>query len=159
MEPQTPPPPPSPFNPAPQPAVPQRSGCSKPVIIGCVVAFLIGAVAVLGGLYYIGTHADALLKWSFRQMENGLVAQLPKDVTPAEKERLQKAFADVREGLERGTIKPEELQTVNFQIMGVARKGKDLSRQDILDLTKALEEAAHPGGGSVEETPPAAEAP
>ena len=89
------------FNPAPGPVVPQaRSGCSKPLIIGCVSIFLVGAILLIGGLWYIGTHAAALLQWSFNQMETGLMAQLPKDVTPQEKADLQQAEADLRRGRE-----------------------------------------------------------
>jgi hypothetical protein len=125
------------------------------LVIGCVVVFLVVAVGVLVGLYYLGTHAKEVLQWSFQKMEDGLLAQLPADVTPEEKERFQKAFADVRQGLKDGTIQAEDLQGLNYQIMGVARKGKNVTRQDILDLTKALEEVTHPEGGGGEETPAA----
>ena len=143
MEPQSPPPPASPFNPQPQPAVPQgRSGCSKPVVVGCVAVFLIGAIALLGGVYYVGTHAAALLQWSFRQMENGLMAQLPKDVTPQEKAELQQAFTDIQQALKSGKIPPEQLQPLQFKMMEVGRKGSNLTRRDIVELTRSLEQAA-----------------
>ncbi|HEX4966208.1 MAG TPA: hypothetical protein VF173_35695 [Thermoanaerobaculia bacterium] len=144
MEPQSPPPPVSPFNPAPQAAAPQggRGGCSKPLIVGCVVIFLVGAIALLGGLYYVGTHAAAILQWSLTQMETGLLAQLPKDVTPQEKDRLQQAFAAVREGAKNGTIPPDRLQPLQFRVLEITRKGANVTRQDILDFTRALEETA-----------------
>jgi hypothetical protein len=142
MEPQSPPPPVSPFNPAPGPVVPQgRAGCSKPLIIGCVSIFLIGAIALLGGLYYVSTHAAALLQWSFQQMETGLMAQLPKDVTPQEKANLQQAFADVRQAVQDKKVGPERLQPIQWKMMEVARKGNNLTRQDVLDLTRTLQEA------------------
>ena len=154
MEPQSPPPPVSPFNPAPGPVVPQaRSGCSKPLIIGCVSIFLIGAILLIGGLWYIGTHAAALLQWSFNQMETGLMAQLPKDVTPQEKADLQQAFADVRQAVKENRVSPERLQPIQWKMMEVARKGNSLTRQDILDLTRTLKEAVGtapaPGGPAV----------
>ncbi|MEA2604317.1 MAG: hypothetical protein QOF89_5309 [Acidobacteriota bacterium] len=142
MEPQSPPPPVAPFNPAPRPVGPQgRSGCSKPLIIGCVSVFLVGAIALLGGLYYVSTHAAALLQWSFQQMETGLMAQLPKDVTPQEKANLQQAFADVRQAVQEKKVGPERLQPIQWKMMEVARKGNSLTRQDILDLTRTLQEA------------------
>jgi hypothetical protein len=142
MEPQSPPPPVTPFNPAPGPVVPQgRAGCSKPLIIGCVSIFLVGAIALLGGLYYVSTHAAALLQWSFQQMETGLMAQLPKDVTPQEKANLQQAFADVRQAVQDKKVGPERLQPIQWKMMEVARKGNKLTRQDILDLTRTLQEA------------------
>ena len=153
MEPQSPPPPVSPFNPAPGPVVPQgRTGCSKPLIIGCVTIFLVGAIALLVGLWYVTTHAAALLQWSFQQMETGLMAQLPKDVTPEEKANLQKAFADVRQAVQEKKVGPERLQPIQWKMMEVARKGNNLTRQDILDLTRTLQEAVRPapaGGQTV----------
>ena len=82
------------------------------------------------------------------------MAQLPKDVTPEEKERLRQAFADVRQGLKDGRIKPEEFQTMNFKIMEIARKGSDVKRQDILELTRSLEEMAGKASPPPAETPP-----
>jgi uncharacterized membrane protein len=148
MEPQAPPPPPaSPFNPVPRPAAPQgRSGCSKPLIIGCVVVFLVGAIALLGGLWYVGTHAAALLQWSFQQMETGLMAQLPKDVTPEERANLQQAFADVRQAIKENRVSPERLQPIQWKMLEIARKGNALTRQDVLDLTRSLQEVVRTGG-------------
>jgi hypothetical protein len=151
MEPQTPPPPASPFHPAPQPAAaPQgKGGCSKPLIVGCVVVFLVGVIALLCGLWYVGSHAAALLQWSLQTMETSLLAQLPKDVTPEEKANLQQAFADVRQGLQQGKIAPDRLQPVQFKMMEIARKGSSVTRQDVVDLTRSLEEVAGKAGETV----------
>ncbi|HYX23325.1 MAG TPA: hypothetical protein VFC23_04165 [Thermoanaerobaculia bacterium] len=150
MEPQSPPPPASPFGPAPRPVAPQGGGgCSKPLIVGCVVVFLVGAIALLGGLYYVTTHAAALLQWSFQQTETSLLAQLPKDVTPEEKANLQQAFADVRQALRDGKVPLERLQPLQFKILEITRKGSSVTRQDVLDLNRAMEEAVGKGGGPV----------
>jgi hypothetical protein len=157
MEPQSSPPPASPFNPAPRAAVPQGGGgCSKPVVVGCIAVFLVGAFVVLGGIYYVGTHADALLQWTLQTMETNLLAQLPKDVTPEEKANLQQAFAGVRQGLQQGTIPRERLQSVQFKIMELARKGSGVTRQDIVDFTRALQEVVGKPGGAGGTSPPAA---
>ena len=97
MEPQSPPPPASPFNPVPRPIPPSGGGCSKPLIVGCVAIFLVGAVAVIGGIFYVGTHAAALLQWTLQQTENGLLLQLPKDITPEEKASLQQQYASAQQ--------------------------------------------------------------
>jgi hypothetical protein len=147
----SPPPPAAPFDPS---ARPKSSGCPKPLVIGCLVVILVGGLAVLGGLYYVGRHASGLLQWSLRQMENGVMAQLPKDVTPEEKQRLHQAFADVSQGLANGRIKPEAMQPMQFKMMEIARKGSNLTRQDILDLTRSLEEVAGKASPPPAATPP-----
>jgi hypothetical protein len=152
MEPQSPPA--SPFNPVPRPAAPQGGGgCSKPVVVGCIAVFLVGAIVVLGGIYYVGTHAEALLQWTLQTMEANLLSQLPKDVTPEEKANLQQAFSDVRQGLRQGTIPRERLQSVQFKIMEMARKGPSVTRQDVVDFTHSLQEVVGKPAGA---PPPAA---
>jgi len=121
------------------------------------VIIVVGGLAILGGLYYVGKHASGMLQWSLRQMENGVTAQLPKDVTPEEKQRLHQAFADVSQGLKDGRIKPEEFQPMQFKMMEIARKGSNLTRQDVLDLTRSLEEVAGKGRAQPQSgTPPPA---
>jgi hypothetical protein len=140
-------PPPAPFDPS---ARPKTGGCPKPLVIGCIAVILIGGLAALGGFIYMARNATKVLQWSFAQMEKGVLAQLPKDVTPEEKERLRRAFAGVSQGLKDGSIPVEKLQPAQFKMMEIARKGSNLTRQDILDLTRSLEEVA----GTEAETPP-----
>ncbi len=156
MEPQSPPPPASPFNPAPRPIPPGSGGCSKPLVVGCVVVILVGAIAVLGGLFYVATHAAALLQWSLQQMENTLLVQLPKDVTPEEKANFQQAFADVRKAIQDGKVTPDRIQPLQFKILELTRKGSSITRQDILSFTRDLEEAAGKPPAPVGTSPPAA---
>lgn len=146
MEPQQPPPPPpaSPFDPA---ARPKTGGCPKPLIIGCLAVLLIGGLALLGGFFYIAKNASRVLQWSLTTMEKGVMAQLPRDVTPEEKDRLKQAFADVTAGLKAGRITPEQFQPVQSNIMEIARKGSNVTRQDVLELTEALEKVAGKAGG------------
>ena len=122
-----------------------------------------GAIAVLGGIYYVGTHAVALFQWSLQQMENNLLVQLPKDVTPEEKANLQQAFADVRKAIQDGKVPPESLQPLQFKIIEITRKGSSVTRQDIVDFTRSLEDVAGkpapPAGASPSEAPPPAASP
>jgi hypothetical protein len=148
-----PPPPVSPFQPRPlEPAPTRGGGCGKPVVIGCVAALLLGALVVLGGIYYIGSRPDAINKlmlFSLTQLENGVMQQLPQGVTAEEKTRLQKAFADAKSALEAGRVDPAKLQEFNFQVLEFSRKGRNATRQDVLDLTEKLERLARgePAGG------------
>lgn len=139
---QPPPPPAAPFDPA---ARPKSSGCPKPLVIGCLAVILVGGVALLGGFFFLMKNASSVIQWSMRQMENGVMGQLPPTVTPEERQRLRQAFADVSQGLKDGRIKPEEFQPLQFKMMEIARKGNNLTRQDVLELTRALEEVAHKG--------------
>lgn len=140
---EPPPPPVSPFNPAPQPALPAgRSGCPKPLIVGCLVVIVLGAIALVGGFVYIQKNAGTLLQWSLRQIENGITAQLPKDTTPEEKERLQQAFENVRSGVRDGSIGPEKLQPVQMKALELSRKGNSMTREDVQELTRLLEKTA-----------------
>ena len=147
---QPPPTPAAPFDPS---ARPKSSGCPKPLVIGCLVVILVGGVALLGGFFFLMKNASSVIQWSMRQMENGVMGQLPPTVTPEEKQRLRQAFADVSQGLKDGRIKPEEFQPLQFKMMEIARKGNNLTRQDALELTRALEEVAHKGPPAVG-TPP-----
>lgn len=145
MEPPQPPPPPpaSPFDPN---ARPKTGGCPKPLIIGCVAVLLIGGLALLGGFVYMAKNAGKVLQWSVTQMENGVMAKLPADVTQEERDRLRMAFANVTAGLKSGAITPDKFQPVQLKILEVVRQ-EQMTRQDVLDLTRLLEEAAAQGSG------------
>jgi len=154
MEPvEPPPPPPSPFNPTPRPMVPTgRSGCSKPLVIGCVVLFLLGAVGVIGGLVYLAKNATSLLQWSFRQIETSVMAQLPPDVTPDERERLRQAFADATVAIQGIQGDPARASRVQTELMELARSARssNLTREDVRKITESLERLA---GKEPEQTP------
>jgi hypothetical protein len=120
------------------------------VIVGCGLLLLLLGVGFILLLY----NAGRLVQWSFRQLEAQVLAQLPRDVTPEERERLQKAFADTVQSVQAGRIAQEEFQEVQFKMFEIARKGGNLTRQDILELTEALEAAAGTSRGSPEAADP-----
>ena len=137
-----PPPPPSPFSPTGPAPAPRPSGCGKPVIIGCLVILVLLGI----GLVLLVTNAPKLLDWALGQMEATILAQLPPDVTPEEKERLQQAFAGLQEAVDSGKANPAELQDLQRKMMSLS--GKNLTREEILELTRDLEEAAGKTSGS-----------
>ena len=153
MEPPQPPPPPpaSPFDPN---ARPKTGGCPKPLIIGCVAILLIGGLALLGAFVYMARNANKVLQWSVDKLEQGVMAQLPTDVTQEERDRLRQAFAGVSEGLKSGRITPDKFQPIQRQIFQIALKTDQVTRADIQELTRALEEAAAQSGGAGGGTPP-----
>lgn len=151
---EPPPPPASPFNPTLQPALPPgRSGCPKPLIIGCLAVIVLGGIALIVGFVWVGKNFSKLLTFSLGQAENGIFAQLPQDVTSEERERLRSAFQGARQRIESASNPQEiaeESQQLNMKLLAVARKGKGLTRQEVLELTEDLEKFA-----SGDSSPPA----
>ncbi|HEY0553014.1 MAG TPA: hypothetical protein VGG20_02040 [Thermoanaerobaculia bacterium] len=145
------PPPASPFNPAARPAGP--GGCPKPLIFGCLGLLVLAGLGLVGFFLYAGMHVGKLLQFSLNQSETTISAQMPKDVTPAEQQRLHDAFQAARQrALKPGNLQEiaESSQQLQFKMLAVMRKEPNLTRQDILELTRVLEEFAKTG-----ETPPA----
>jgi hypothetical protein len=149
-----PPPPASPFNPnaipPPQPA--RRGGCGKPVVIGCVSALLLAAIAALVAFYFIGKDPGRMLKWSLDRMEQGLMTTMSPEVTAEEKQELGAAFDRVRQGIDGKRIDPQRLQDINFKILELSRKGQ-LTSADVQDLTDRRNTLAGEGAAA-EEAPP-----
>lgn len=150
MEPSAPPPA-SPFNPAPAPAQrPAGGGCPKPLILGCLGLLVLAGLGLVGAIFYVGTHVGQLLQFSLRQTETTVFAQMPRDVTPQEQQRLRQAFEAARQRAGQPTNSQEMAeasQQLQLKTLGIVRKGQATTRQDIQDLTVALEEFAKTGQG------------
>lgn len=148
MEPPQPPPPPQPASPFDPNARPKTGGCPKPLIIGCLVVLILGGLALVGGIYYASKNIGKIMNASLQQAENAVLGNLPDDVTPEERQRLREAFHAARERI--ATAKTEEIardgQALNFKILDIVKKEKGITRQDVQDLTKTLEQFA--GGQS-----------
>ena len=140
------PPPASPFHPTTRPSGP--GGCPKPLIFGCLGLLLLTGLLLVGFFIYAGTHMGQFLQFYLRQTETALSAQMPKDVTPQEQQRLHDAFKAARaRALKLGRLQDvaENIQQLQYKLLAVLRKGPDLNRQDVLDLTHTLEEFARAG--------------
>ena len=139
------PPPASPFDPT---ARPVKGGCPKPLIFGCLGLLVLAGLVLVGFFLYAGTHVGKLLQFSLRQSEASILAQLPKDVTPEEQQRLRAAFQGARErALKPGNMQEiaESSQQLQLKMLATIRKGQNLTRQDVQELTLALEEFAKTG--------------
>ena len=142
-----PPPPASPFNPNVVPPAQQpqgRSGCGKPLIIGCISALALAAIAAVVLFVVIGRNPGGMLKWSLDRMEQGLMAQMAPEVTAAEKQRLSAAFDSVGQAVDQKRVDPQELQSINFKILELSRKGP-LGSDDVRQLSESLEQLAAGG--------------
>lgn len=138
--PQQPPyPAPSPFNPTGAPVRPPgRSGCSKPLLIGCGAVLLLLGVGLILMIY----NAPKIVQWSFQAMEQDIMGRLGPDVTPEDRARLGTAFADARAAMSKNQVDISKVQAFQGKIMDVAPANKKLARKDVLELTRSLEDLA-----------------
>src|SRR5688500_14627840 len=134
-EPTSPPVAPQPF--ASAPIEPRAGGCGKPVFVGCgVVLVLLGIAGVL-----FVVKAKDLLVWSLDKAKGGITAKLAPDVTAADRERFETAFAAAASNIKAGKMDPAALQRLQRRLMqAVDPQGGQVSREEFLDLTRAFEE-------------------
>ena len=138
---------PSPFNPSGVPARPTgRSGCSKPLLIGCGALLLLLGIGLVVMIY----NAPKIVQWSFRAMEQDIMGRLGPDVTPEDRARLAAAFEDARGAMEKNQIELSKVQAFQDKIMDVAPANRKLSREDVQELTRALEDLAGKKAGPAE---------
>lgn len=138
MEPTTPPSTPvSPFNPGRPRAAGGGSG-KRPLLIGCgALLVLLGIAAVL----LVAKQAE-LVSWVFHKMEAQILAKLPPDVTPEERQRLGQAFEAATEAVGSGKADPAKANELNFELLELAQAGRQITREEVQELTRQLEEVA-----------------
>ena len=138
----------APFDPT---ARPKTGGCPKPLLIGCLILGILVGVGVVGFFYFAVKNLGKIVEMSLRQSEPTILANLPADVTPAERQRLQQAFAAARQRAV-GTKNVEEIaqnaQALNFKLLEISRKGKAITRRDVQELTQMLEDFAGRSSGT-----------
>lgn len=143
---------PQPFESRPRDAA-AFGGCSKPVLIGCGALFVLLGIASLAFLL----KAKDLFGWAIEKHQAIIVENLPPEVTDAEKRRLAAAYASVIEAVENGKADPAGLQELQRALSGAASRAERLTRQDVLELTEALEAVAgaeSPGPARQPDLPP-----
>jgi hypothetical protein len=137
------PPLPQPFGPAPR-ALRAGQGCGRGPLIGCgvlVVLFGIGAVA-------LSFRMSEVTVWLFEKIEEQVATRLPQDLTPAERARLDAAFEGLYRGIERGWVQQAAVSQLQSKLMSVVRGGNRLDREQVRELTEALELAGLPPMGA-----------
>jgi uncharacterized protein HemX len=155
-----PPPPPAPTPAAPfdPTARPKAGGCPKPLLIGCLILFIVIGLGVVAFFIFAYKNVGKMMQISLRQSETAIMANLPPDVTPEERQRLQAAYEAARRRAAAAKSAQEiaqSAQSLNFKLLELTRKGKALTRQDVQELTRILEEFAGRGSG----TPPPGSSP
>ncbi len=123
------------------------SGCAKPVVIGCTALLIVLAL----GLLVVVWKAGDLVRWSLGQYRETVIEHLPDDVTSAERERLDAAFEAAIAAVTSGRADAAGLQDLQRSMTATGRKIQSLTREDVLELTRALERVA---GAAEPETAP-----
>lgn len=132
----------SPFNPSTVQVPRDGPGCSKPLLIGCGVLLLLLVV----GVVVIRIEAPAFVRWTFRLTETSLTPRLPPDTTPAERQRLHRAFENAGRALDSEQTDLASLQRVQREIMALSGSTAPLTHQQVRELTEALEALVHKRG-------------
>jgi hypothetical protein len=133
---------PSPFNPGPfkpgQPRAGSGPSRTRPLLIGCgAVLILLGIAAVI-----LVAKLPELAIWVFQRLEQQVMAKLPPDVTPEERQRLDVAFDGAAKAVGENKADPNKAQELNAVLMEMGQPNRILSHDDILKLLKILEEVA-----------------
>jgi hypothetical protein len=138
MEPPTSPStPPAPFHPGRPRSAGGASG-KRPLLIGCgALLVLLGIAAVI----LVAKRAE-LVGWMFQKLEAQILAKLPEDVTPDERQRLDQAFDSAAQAIGSGTADQAKADQLNSVLLELAQGGRQIAREDVLKLTSALEEVA-----------------
>jgi hypothetical protein len=131
--------PPSPFNPG-QPGQPRTGGPSRtrPLLIGCGVVFVLLGIATV----ILMVKLPELSGWVFQRMEQQVMAKLPPEVTPEERQRLDVAFDAAGQAVGEGKSDPGKVQELNSKLMEMGQPGRTLTHDDVLKLLHDLEEVA-----------------
>jgi len=134
-------------------------GCGRPALIGCgILVVLLGIAAIV----FVAKAKD-LLGWTMKQLQAQVMAQLPDDVSAAERTRLDRGFAAALAKISAGEVQPPALAALQRQLMNAAEKSqkKQLTREDVLDLLSALERVGGllPPDEPSSDDPPAEEPP
>jgi hypothetical protein len=130
-----PPPPPSPFNPGQPRSGPSRS---RPLLIGCGVVFVLLGIAAI----VLVVKMPALVDWVFHRFEQQVLAKLPPDVTPEERQRLDAAFDDAARAIGENKADPGKVQKLNTTLMEMGQSSRQITREDAMKLLESLEEVA-----------------
>jgi hypothetical protein len=132
--------PPSPFDPGRlgQPRTGGGPSRMRPLLIGCGVVFiLLGIAAVI-----LMAKLPELAGWVFQRLEMQVMAKLPPDVTPEERQRLDVAFDEAARAVGENKADPNKAQELNSVLMELGQPNRPLNHDDILKLLKILEEVA-----------------
>lgn len=123
-------------------------------MLGCGILLLLFGIGLVAFMFKGEAVMRHLLAWSLDSVHSEVMAALPKDLTPADRDRLQQAFDSASKSVrESKHLDVKALQTLQPELMDVSRSlGKGtLTRDQCLKLAAALEALA---GTKSPQTPP-----
>lgn len=136
-------------------------------MIGCTAMLVLLGIAAI----VFVVKAGAIFGWTMNQLREQVVANLPADVTPEERERLERGFAAAVERVRSGEVELPALKAMQLQLQSASTRAPrgELTREDVLDLLSTLERVGGllpppdageaPPGESEAAAPPAADTP
>lgn len=114
-------------------------GCGRPLLIGCGV--LIVLLGIAAAVFVI--KAKDLFGWAMARFEEEVVRMLPDDLTGEERQRLDAAFDAALAAWDAGEADPVALQRLQEELWHtVSRSDGKLTREQVVNLTRALERVA-----------------
>ncbi|KAB2964405.1 MAG: hypothetical protein F9K16_04390 [Thermoanaerobaculia bacterium] len=136
------------------------------MMIGCTALLVLLGIAAI----VFVVKAGAIFGWTMNQLRDQVLTALPADVTPEERERLERGFEAAVARVRAGQVEVPALKAMQLQLQSASTKAPrgDLTRDDVLDLLSTLErvggllpapEAGEAEDGEPEAAPPAAESP
>lgn len=126
----------------------------RPLMLGCGILLLLFGIGLVAFMFKGEAVMRHLLAWSLDSVQSEVMAALPKDLTAAERDRLQQAFDSASKSVrESKHLDVKALQTLQPELMDVSRSlGKGtLTRDQCLKLAASLEALA--GSESPQTTP------
>lgn len=123
-----------------QPTKPS-GGCSTPLLIGCGVGLVLVGILLVVTIFNI----PSIMGWVFESTGEMLTRELPEEIPAEERQRLEQAFRDVARAAREERIDPERLMALQQEIRELqGQDPQDLTRDDVRELTEALEGAVRP---------------
>ncbi len=111
------------------------SGCRKPVVIGCVALLVLVGIS----LVILVTQSPRLLRWSMGKMQEHVEAGLPDDLSAAERQRLDAAFAAAAEAMASGSVDPTAFTQIQRLSSLLPQTGQTLTAEQVAEISGLLE--------------------
>jgi len=104
-------------------------------LIGCAVLLVLLGIGAIFAL----SRANDLFAWAMGRVENQLLANVSPAVPVDVRSDFRNAFAELVEGVRNGEVSTSHLQTMQKNLLEVARKGKgEVTEEDLIRLSRAL---------------------
>ena len=128
---------PRPF--AEEPKTVSGEGCGKLALLGCGGLILLFGIAMV----LFALNVQDVMVWIMNRFEAQIEQSLPEDLPPEERERLHAAFDAFEDAVAEGRVDQASLTQLQGKIMEMSEDaGTGLTREQVRELTVALEEAA-----------------